>query len=181
MKQKIILSFILALIISSLCACVFKNDVTLEAEKSAATEHKILRVVDGDTFVADINGEKTTVRMIGIDTPESVHNDDSRNSKFGEVSSEFTKKMLNGKNVELEYDTNRTDQYGRILAYVYLNGEMVNEILVEEGYAVAKEYPPNTKYSEVFSAAQEDAEARKVGMWAENISNSDTGGLKSAA
>ncbi len=111
----------------------------------------VLRVVDGDTIVVKYNGAEEKVRLIGVDTPESVHPDSSRNTDAGFAASEFTNVYLTGQEVELEFDVQQRDQYGRLLAYVYLDGEMFNEKLLRTGYANLATYPPNVKYVDQFT------------------------------
>ena len=86
---------------------------------------------------------------------------------------EFFLNFLSNKKISLEYDKDKYDPYGRLLAYVYLDDNMVNYDLVVNGYAVAKEYKPNTKYADVFTYAQIEAEKAKSGMWSENITYLD--------
>lgn len=121
------------------------------AEKPSEASYKVLRVVDGDTIEVDFNGVEEKVRMIGIDTPESVHPDSDKNTEAGITASEYTKSMLEGKYVTLEFDVQERDMYGRLLAYVYLDGVMFNETLLEEGYAELATYPPNVKYVDRFT------------------------------
>ena len=125
----------------------------------------VSRVVDGDTIevspAVDGNGE---VRLIGMDTPETK--DPSEEVEpLGPEASAFATDSLMGQSVGLEFDVEREDQYGRLLAYVYLGGEMFNEALVEEGYAQAYPYEPNTRYEGRFAAAQEEARAAGIGIW----------------
>ena len=94
--------------------------------KSAPELHglyEVVRVVDGDTIIVDIDGTETRVRLIGVDTPESVHPDDTLNSERGKIASDFTSALLTGKQVYLEYDKEMTDKYGRTLAYVFLSND----------------------------------------------------------
>ncbi len=133
----------------------------------------VVNVIDGDTIVINVDGKNTKIRMIGIDTPESVHSDESKNCEFGKTASDYTKNLLTNKRISLEYDTDKYDQYGRVLAYVYLGETMVNYDLVFNGYAVAKKYEPNTKYADTFTQAQIEAEKSKVGMWSDDVNNSD--------
>lgn len=122
------------------------------------------RVVDGDTFVLE-TGEK--VRMILINTPESVHPDKERNTEFGKLASEYAKNLLEGKNVYLEKDVSETDRYGRLLRYVYLeDGTFVNELIVKEGYAQIATYPPDVKYKDIILAAETYARENEKGLWA---------------
>ncbi len=113
--------------------------------------YKVTRVIDGDTFVIDYNGTEKTIRLIGVDTPESVHPDSSKNTEAGIAAAEFTKARLTGARVEIELDVQETDRYGRTLAYVYVNGEMFNETLLKAGYASIATYPPNVKYVDRFT------------------------------
>lgn len=119
----------------------------VSAERYTTT---VLRVVDGDTIVVNYNGTEEKVRLIGVDTPESVHPDNSKNTDAGFAASEFTNVYLTGEEVELEFDVQQRDQYGRLLAYVYFDGEMFNEKLLRTGYANIATYPPNVKYVENF-------------------------------
>lgn len=137
-----------------------------KAEKNIAT---VVRVVDGDTIVVNLNGVEERVRLIGVDTPESVHPDVSKNVEAGKIASEFTKSKLEGKEVELEFDVQQRDQYGRLLAYVYLDGVMFNRTLLEEGYARIATYPPNVKYVDEFTKIQEESRKNSKGFWSEDI------------
>lgn len=112
----------------------------------------VLRVVDGDTIVVNYNGAEEKVRLIGVDTPESVHPDSGRNNEAGIAASEYTKNRLEGQEVDLEFDVQQRDIYGRLLAYVYIDGVMFNKILLEDGIANLATYPPNVKYVNDFSA-----------------------------
>lgn len=118
------------------------------------TPAHVKRVVDGDTFVLD-NGTK--VRLIGIDTPESVASEEylkktgKENTEEGNSASEFTKSLLEGEDVYLEFDASKEDKYGRLLAYVFMkDGRMVQDILLENGYAQLMTIQPNVKYSNHF-------------------------------
>jgi len=121
----------------------------------------VTRVVDGDTI--EIEGGQR-VRYIGIDTPESKHPSKPVQC-FSKEATERNKELVEGKEVQLEKDVNNTDRYGRLLRYVYVNGEMVNKTLVSEGFAAASAYPPDIKYQEVFDAAQRIAEQENRGLW----------------
>lgn len=112
----------------------------------------VLRVVDGDTFVVNYNGVEEYVRLIGVDTPESVHPDSEKNTEAGILASDYTKARLEGKQVELEFDVQQRDMYGRLLAYAYVDGVMYNKTLLEDGVANLATYPPNVKYVDDFTA-----------------------------
>lgn len=138
-----------------------------ENNESVIDLYEVVRVVDGDTIVVKYNGVDEKVRLIGIDTPESVHADESKNTKEGVMVSDYTKKMLTGKKVGLEFDVSKRDKYGRLLAYVYLDGEMYNKILLKEGYARVATYPPNVKYVDEFVKLQKEARENNKGLWQE--------------
>ncbi len=128
-------------------------------------EYKVKRVVDGDTIVVHYRGDEETVRLIGIDTPESVHPDQGRNTESGKVAAEYTRKALDGEYVGIQMDVQERDQYGRLLAYVWVEGELFNKNLLEEGLAVVSTYPPNVKYESIFLEAQEKARMDRSGFW----------------
>ena len=115
---------------------------------------EFVRVVDGDTIIVNYNGEKTRVRLIGINSPESVHEDGSKNTQEGRDASAFLKEYLADTSyVWLEFDVEAKDQYERALAYVWMSAEgtdisedMLNGIIVKKGYAEARSYKPNVKY-----------------------------------
>lgn len=128
--------------------------------------------------MANENGEDTTVRLIGIDTPESVNPDESQNNEFGEMASEYTKTLLKDiDKVYLQYDEQLQDIYGRTLAYVWtcedvnpedsndIEAYMLNAILVKEGYAYNKDYKPNSHYAQVFYKLRENAQTQNYGLW----------------
>jgi micrococcal nuclease len=148
------------------------NTVSIN-DKVESDTVKVTRVVDGDTIIVDLNGVEERVRLIGIDTPESVHPDASRNLPEGKVAFEFTKSRLEGKEVKLEFDVQERDQYGRLLAYVYIDGAMFNKTLLSEGYARIATYPPNVKYVEDFTAIQKQAREGNKGLWSEETFNSE--------
>ena len=145
-------------------------------------EVNLVRVVDGDTIVVtNDNNEETKVRLIGIDTPESVNPDESKNTEYGNEASDYTKQLLNDvSTVYLEYDEELQDQYGRTLAYVWLDDientfdtkeisqYMLNAIIVKNGYAVAKEYKPNTMYASYSEELMNEAIENKEGLWSDN-------------
>lgn len=132
-------------------------------DKSSSVENgKVYcdRVVDGDTIVVILDGKKEKVRMIGIDTPESVHPDKSRNTPMGKIASKYTRDNLEGKYVALETDVQERDKYGRILAYVYLDDKMFNKTLLEEGLAKLMTIPPNVKYADDFKKIEAEREGK---------------------
>lgn len=118
-------------------------------------------VVDGDTLLLT-NGEY--VRLIGVDTPETKH-PEKPVEYFGKEAYLFTQRMVEGKEVRLEYDQTRRDRYGRILAYVYLlDGTFLNAEIIKQGYGFAyTKYP--FKYTEEFRRYEREARENKRGLW----------------
>jgi endonuclease YncB( thermonuclease family) len=128
------------------------------------TNANVTRVVDGDTIKATFQGALLTVRLIGVDTPETVHPSEPVEC-FGPAASKYTTQALEGERVRLEFDVERLDQYGRTLAYVWLGERLFNEKLVRDGYANVSTFPPNVKYVDRFRAAQRDARSHDRGLW----------------
>ena len=139
----------------------------------------VSRAVDGDTLKLS-DGRR--VRLIGIDTPEMHYSKkllkDAKKSRMdtkavqalGSKAYEFTKSLVEGKKVKLEYDVERYDKYGRTLAYIYLeDGKFVNAEIMKEGYAQIMTIPPNVKYAGYFSELQRSARENNKGLWAENM------------
>lgn len=140
---------------------IFSED-SMEAAKA---DSYVTRVVDGDTLVVMYNGNKERIRLIGVDTPESVHPDKSKNSREGKAASDYTKQALEGKSVQLEFDSQMRDKYNRLLAYVYVDGQMFNKTLLREGMAKMMTVPPNVKYAGQFKEIQQQAMSEKKGFW----------------
>ena len=127
----------------------------------------VRRVVDGDTvdITPAVEG-RDRVRLIGVDTPER-RDPDCGEQPYADEASEFTEAELEGEEVELEFDQERTDRNNRLLAYVYPRDEeeMFNETLLREGYAQVATFPPNVKYVDRFLTAQEEARTAGQGLW----------------
>lgn len=134
---------------------------------------EMVRVKDGDTYVMIIDGKETTVRLIGVDTPESVAPSDysKENTSEGKTISEIVKQKLQpGDVLYVEYDAAQLDKYGRTLAYLYFeDGVMVQEWLLQNGYAQVMTVQPNSKYAERFAEIQHKAAVDKNGLWADKI------------
>lgn len=154
---------------------VLQDNAGSKAEEDVNPElgplYDVVRVVDGDTIVVRIDGEKVKVRLIGVDTPESVHSDESKNTEEGEEAAEWLENLLDNTQVYLEYDVSKEDKYGRTLAYVYLNdGEtMVNRLLLKKGLARTMTVQPNSKYADEFSKLQTAAREAEIGFWATGV------------
>lgn len=138
-----------------------------EADPDRFGPYSVERIVDGDTFIAIIDGKSEKIRLLGVDAPESVHPDQRRNTEKGEEVSEYVRSLLKNKRVYLEYDVSMADQYDRVLAYVYLEDgkTMLNELLLEEGYAAVMTVQPNNRYTDHFYELQKKAQEEKKGIW----------------
>jgi micrococcal nuclease len=141
--------------------------VTLCAEEQSYHEnvYEVKRVIDGDTILLS-NGE--TVRLIGVDTPETKH-PDKPVEYFGEEAYRFTKKMVEGNMVRLEFDWQERDRYGRLLAYVYLlDGTFLNAEIIKQGYGFAyTKYP--FKYLDEYRDHEREARENNRGLWNKEI------------
>jgi endonuclease YncB( thermonuclease family) len=133
----------------------------------------VSRVVDGDTVVVTVNGKEKKVRLIGVNTPESVGRYAKNPQPYGKEASTYTKNKLHDKKVYLEKDVSDTDKYNRILRYVWLEepnkykieDTMFNAILLKEGYANVMTYPPDVKYSKIFVKIEKKARDNNKGLW----------------
>lgn len=135
--------------------------VGIEGERALVT-----KVIDGDTFQIE---SRLTVRILGVDTPETV---DPRRPVgcFGKEASNETKRLLSGKSVILQKDVSETDKYGRLLRYIFLDiGEgqllFVNDYLIREGFGKVLTIPPDVKHTEQFLEAQRQAKKTQKGLW----------------
>lgn len=131
-------------------------------------ENFVHRVIDGDTIELP-DGSK--VRLIGINAPEST----TKKECFGEQAKNKSKKLIEGKQIRLEKDISQNDQYGRLLRYIWVGDEMINEILVRQGYAEVSTFPPDVKYQERFLTAQRLAQTEQIGLWSGVCSKNPTG------
>ncbi len=143
-----------------------------EREKEEVWEATIIRVIDGDTVIVDFYGREESVRMIGVDAPESVSKDETENTIYGEYASQYTKNHLQeGMVVYLTFDVEKYDRYDRLLAYIWI-GKDLNDInnlyqkkMVEDGYAVAIRYEPNVRYHSFLEECMDEAAAKECGLW----------------
>lgn len=131
--------------------------------------YTVTRVLDGDTIVLS-DGNK--VRYIGIDTPE-LYGTTEDTECFAQEAKRRNQELILGKTVRLERDVSETDEYGRLLRYVYIDDPLssiheetsINEILVHEGYAFARTFPPDVAKQELLQKLEEDARDKQFGLW----------------
>jgi len=131
----------------------------------------VVRVIDGDTLVAKVQGKEEKIRLIGVNCPE----DTTKKEAYGKEATEYTKKLLPPrKTIYLEKDVSERDKYGRLLMYVWLADkpdanklpeQMLNARLVRDGYAQVHTVPPDIKYQSDFLKLQREARENKRGLW----------------
>lgn len=169
--------FILLLISLLLLSGCTWPDTTDTGSTTGRTAVEVTEVIDGDTVKIIYDGKETTVRYLLVDTPETNH------PRFGEqpLGSEATERnrelIEQAQQVEIEFDVgDRFDDYDRLLAYFYADGESIQEQLLEEGFArVAYIFPPNTRYIDEFRDAESDAKNAEIGIWEYENYSTDRG------
>jgi len=151
------------------------KDPAIEVETTTkiatAKFYSVIKVVDGDTIAIQMDGQSQTIRLIGIDTPETVHPSKPVEC-FGVEASNKAKNVLAGVKVGIEKDSTQGtyDKYNRLLAYVILeDGTNFNKLMIEEGYAYEYTYNSSYKYQNEFKLAQKQAQTNKLGLWADGV------------
>jgi micrococcal nuclease len=132
------------------------------AEPPVAGEHRLVRVVDGDTLIFEPD---LVVRLIGVNTPETVKPEHPV-EPFGPEATRFTREFLTGNTARLSFDYERVDRFGRFLAYVWVGPRLLNEELLRAGLA---RWEPNFHYASDmkrrFREAQREAQHARLGIW----------------
>ena len=129
--------------------------MSLASPALASDTDLVTRVIDGDTVELS-SGDR--VRYIGIDTAET-------NTELGKAMTEYNRQLVEGQTVRLEFDKDKHDRYGRLLAYVFVGDVFVNALLVKYGLARVMTVKPNTKYKEYFELLEQEAREGKRGLW----------------
>ena len=139
----------------------------ISPELTFGGQYQVVRVVDGDTIVIRYNGKYEKVRLLCVDTPESVHPDKKQNIPMGKVASRYTQKKLIGKYVNLEFEIKKLrGNYGRLLAYVFVDGKNLNLDLVRQGLSpYYTKYGKSEKYDAEFRAAEKQARKEELNIW----------------
>jgi len=132
-------------------------------------QYKVIRVVDGDTIVIRYSGKYENVRMVCVNTPESVHPDEKQNIPMGKVAARYVQKKLldeYGEYVDLEFEIKKLrGNYGRLLAYVFVDGKNLNLDLVRQGLSpYYTKYGKSEKYDSEFHAAKKQAWKEKLNI-----------------
>lgn len=153
---------------------------TIPVNAVAAT---VLRVVDGDTIHVSLNNRDITIRMIGLDTPETV---DPRKPVqcFGKEASNHAHQLLDGTTIYLEQDSSQGDydKYNRLLRYIWMaDGRLFNQVMIAEGYAFEYTYRLPYNYQSQFKEAQRNAQSQQLGLWSPTTCNGVHGATAAAA
>jgi micrococcal nuclease len=123
---------------------------------------QVTRVLDGDTVEL---ADGTKIRYLLINTPEIAHNASETSQCFGDEARVYDEQLVLGRDVNLEYDKECKDRYGRTLAYVSVEGRSINELLIERGYARLEVIAPNDRYAERYRTLEAQAKASGAGLW----------------
>lgn len=155
-----------------------RGNVILEGKDISSLVNKkeiayVKNVVDGDTIevffeTGILSEEKNKIyklRFIGMDTPESKHRDEMKNTKEGQIAYQYTKEKLENQKITVEFDISPVDKFGRLLGYIWLDDEMFNKHLLDIGYAKLMTVSPNVKYTNIFKEAQNKAKLKNIGFW----------------
>lgn len=193
-KSKLKLSHLLSL--AFLCFLGYlpltESTVASPRQSSKQTENKAhnqiasapvtyIRSIDGDTIVVKLNGKTEHVRLIGIDAPEKEDNKKARRdvertgqdlktilAMGAKAKDQLSTFLRNAQTLTLEFDIEKRDRYGRLLAYVYLNDKtFINKMMLTEGFAQPLSIPPNLRYKDEFLTAARKARQEKKGLWQE--------------
>ena len=154
LTKGILLLFILILVLLSI---YFRSELS-----GNSNEYKVKEVIDGDTVT--IKGFDTSVRYLGIDTPE-ILTEYSPGDPLAEKARDLNRRIINGKKVRLEFDKQKYDDYGRLLANVFVDNTFVNEEIVRSGLARALIIKPNEKYASRILEAEKRAKGERKGIW----------------
>lgn len=158
----------------ALTGCVLAGSQASTGEAPQVSSATVVEVVDGDTIHVMQAGRREKVRLIGLDAPEYTKSVEP----FGREAGEYARESLDGAHVWLERDAELRDRYGRELAYVWMSKpgssdpsevreKLFNAIIVAEGYANARTYPPNVRYTDDLRAAEREARDARRGLWAD--------------
>ena len=165
-KGKSSITTIIGVIVIALFMYFTSGEAAEKASTSGYIPVELVKTIDGDTIRVMYEGRERKLRYLLIDTPELNHKQQGR-QPFADEAMKRNDELLKSGNVEIEFDIGeREDKYGRLLAYVYVDGASVQQQLIEEGLArVAYIYPPNTKHLDPFKDAEGKAQQAGIGIW----------------
>lgn len=146
--------------------CLYTTSSCANPKQSPSDVATVIKVIDGDTVVLRLQGAIETVRLIGIDTPETVHPTKPVEC-FGPEASAFTHSLLEPKTqVRVQRDVEARDRYQRLLVYLYLlDGTFVNQELLRLGFARAMSIAPNMVYADRFASIETKTKENRIGLW----------------
>ena len=153
----------------------------LSTVNAKSVELSKIDCVDGDTFYAYIDGEESTIRMIGIDTPETKYSTKAEDEPYAVTASEYTcKRLKEAESVVLEYDpkAKKADKYGRVLGWIFVDDSLLQKELISKGYAKVEYVYDDYLYIDELYKAEDIAKENKFGIWSdekEEVKNKDTG------
>ncbi|WP_207263300.1 thermonuclease family protein [Desulfovibrio sp. Huiquan2017] len=139
-------------------ACLFGCLLAFRTAPAGDGTARLIRVLDGDSLRVEYQGRTLELRLIGVDAPEY-------RQEYSRKARDFTRNFCRDKPLQLEFDTERRDHYGRTLAYVHAGGLMLNEELVRAGLAIPFRVRPNTRYFARFRQAEDEARREQRGFW----------------
>jgi micrococcal nuclease len=135
-----------------------------EQRRAVDAPYRVVEVLDGDTIVVEQGGKQDTIRLLGVDTPET-HHPTKPVQCYGPEASAYTTHRLLGRSVRLERDVETHDVYGRRLAYVYVDGERYDDELLRKGYARLLVIEPNHLHARTMLDEELAAKHDRVGLW----------------
>jgi micrococcal nuclease len=164
MDRRSVGSLLLLALVAAVLLRPWENLKSGAEDGPASARAYVVRAVDGDTIEVSFGGRREDVRMIGVDTPETVK-PGTPVQCFGPRASAFAHRLVEHRRVRLVFGVERRDVYGRLLAYVYLGRRFVNAELLRRGFARTLEIPPNTRFAERFQRLQTGAARAGRGLW----------------
>jgi micrococcal nuclease len=133
---------------------------------SFAGQHRVIRVVDGDTIVINYHGKSEKISLLCVNTPESVHPDKKQNVVMGKTASDYTKEKLTGKYINLEFEGQTRGQHGPLLAYVFVDDRNFNLELVRKGLSpYYTKYGFSQRYDKKFREVERYARDHRLNIW----------------
>lgn len=150
-----------------LAACYLNRPDSAIDASAAKQQLKITKIVDGDTFWAvNRQNQNKKYRLIGIDAPEKSNSFQHKKHSYGDTATRALLQLLSDSIVYISFDKDSSDRYKRYLVYCFNSqNQFVNFELVRNGHAWAKNYPPNSRYQQLFSRAQDSASNEQKGIW----------------
>lgn len=170
-SYRFVLRLVTLLILAIVYIAFSNNLISTQPTILEEGEYDVTEVVDGDTVKIDFKGTEETVRLIGVDTPETKHPNQPIEC-FGQEATDKLSELLEGHKIKVEFDTSQSkrDRYNRLLIYIYRSEDnlFINKYMIEEGYAFEYTYEKPYKYQREFQNAELNARTGRNGLWSEN-------------